>query len=166
MRACSCGACADVLAGGDSGSPVSAQTRDPSAITFVGTISVTGMDQVSGTFDDDNAGTTYSACSDWANGSNLFGFGMPTPTAPVSGTPISLILSLNYRGPGTYSASTDLNLFNLSVGDDDFGDPGSFTVQVNPDGSGTATLVGSRSTSSMSPAAEVTVSETWTCQPS
>ena len=124
------------------------------------------MDQVSGTFDDDNAGTTYSACSDWANGSNLFGFGMPTPTAPVGGTPISLILSLNYRGPGTYSASTDLNLFNLSVGDDDFGDPGSFTVQVNPDGSGTATLVGSRSTSSMSPAAEVTVSETWTCQPS
>ena len=134
------------------------------AITFSGTIAITGMDQVSGSFTDVKAGVTYGTCSAWANGSNRLGFGMPLPRAPVNGTPITMILSLNYKGPGTYSKSSDLNLFSLTAGRDEFGDPNSFSVQVNPDGSGTATLTDARSTTSTSPSAKVTVNEKWTCR--
>ncbi|GEM_PF-6815154 len=145
-------------------------------VTFTGTVTLSGADTARGRFTDtssrkDPLGNVFASCQDWArhliNGAPDAGvdFVNPGPQAPVGGRDIGVaFLIQGYGGPGTYTQKSPGIRAEISDGLDSFGNPSSFVIVVNPDGSGHLTFTGASGVNGTSPAKKVSGSLIWTCR--
>ncbi|HEX7264030.1 MAG TPA: hypothetical protein VF383_07610 [Candidatus Dormibacteraeota bacterium] len=153
-------------ANASAGSAGSGQCNEPCVI-FNLQVNFSGLDSLQGSFVDNDSGTGYSSCADFAKGDSV-GFvqgpGTPTQTTTtIAGKSLSFLFTIlhdKFHGPGTYVGVLAGGAVN--IGTDTFLGTDS-TETLNADGSGNASFSNLSGGSASGAQGTESGTVTWTC---